>query len=174
MSKYPNDTNSSFNRRSAMRAHWQCWYAQSHRPSILVVYMVVQSYHTVFITFFTFLKKISEVIGPTLKISANVNIWFDDQRIDNWPRFVEPIDGGWLYSIRYVARIDTSCLWLGFSATVVTGHVLDDWRSLPSRVRVILFPTTSRPALGPVQWLLRGLFPSVNRRVMKLSTQHTV
>jgi hypothetical protein len=53
-------------------------------------------------------------------------------------------------------------------------NVLDDWRSVPSRGKVVLFLSLTMSALGPirtpVQRLLGALFPSVNR--LRRETYH--
>jgi hypothetical protein len=61
----------------------------SHSGSV-----VVQSYQCslFFITFCSFLNKISEVVGPTMKNKANVEIEFINQLISNCCHFMEPLN----------------------------------------------------------------------------------
>jgi hypothetical protein len=77
---------------SSKRAQWQYLPTHSRRPVILVLWWCRLINIQFLIIFCSFLYKISELMGRTMKSKADVEIWFVNQRIANRLRNMEPIN----------------------------------------------------------------------------------
>jgi hypothetical protein len=88
MSEYPNDRHSRVNRLSPIYVRVDNIYSLSQVGSVVVQYY---KFVLLFINFDTFLNKMIEIRGTTMKGEASAKISFFDWQIANRRRFMEPI-----------------------------------------------------------------------------------